>query len=237
MNNATLADSFVPGLQSASNLDTSQNLSSVDAGPSFGGDMPLMEQDLVEMLVPTLLEAEKEQRQQEHLMQRVLPSVAPGAFGGAALTEELTHVYAVSVLIQSVWLSERLRIKTVRVMCLVKHVRLLVFFSCNCSNVGLRDFSLFLGLCPLTCCGHPRSRCWVPVTVYVLTGVDCHSTCRLYRTVDRERGLGVSNRTCWNTFTSVTRCPQTLRTVKRRHAQPRSARFRSTMTMTRTRKC
>ena len=117
MNNATLADAFVPGMQSSSNPDKNQNLSSTDVGPSFCVDTSLMEQDLVEMLVPTLLEAEKEKRQEERLMQRVLPIVAPTAFGGSALTEELTHVYAVSVLIQSVWLSERLRIKTVLVIC------------------------------------------------------------------------------------------------------------------------
>ena len=121
MDNATLAEVFVPirpETHSTSHDDSKSTPNSTPstnaADPAFNMDVqPLMEADIVEMLVPTLLETEKERRKEEQLMQRVLPSVLPSSFGGPGLTEELTRVYAVNVLIHSVWLSERLRIKTV----------------------------------------------------------------------------------------------------------------------------
>ena len=127
MDNATLAEVFVPFRPDAHstvqpNGHSISSSSGANATSPLDVDAPFMEQDIVEMLVPTLLETEKELRQEEQLMKRVLPSVVPAAFGSSGLTEALTRVYAVSVAVQSVWLSERLRIKTVRAACLAHSI-------------------------------------------------------------------------------------------------------------------
>ena len=57
----------------------------------------------------SLLETQRDKKKEEHLMQTILPTVVPSNFGGLSLTEELTRVYAVRILVDSLWLSDWFR--------------------------------------------------------------------------------------------------------------------------------